>query len=208
MKIVITAGPTREPIDPVRFLSNRSSGKMGYAIAAAAIEREHDVTLISGPVGLASPDGVKLISVLTADEMFAAVHAHLEGIDVLVMAAAVADFKPAEYTAQKIKKDQQLTHIALVPTRDILKSLCDCEKNFHVVGFAAETESVAENALKKLHQKKLDLIVANDVSRIDTGFESDDNEITLYFRNGKISTFSRSSKQKLARKLMVIFETF
>lgn len=206
MKFLITAGPTREPIDPVRFLSNRSSGKMGYAIARAALAAQHEVVLISGPVGLRPPARAQLVSVLTSDEMFAAVQRHLDECDCLVMCAAVADFKPAEFRAQKIKKQDGLTQITLTPTRDILRSLKITRKEIVVIGFAAETESLHENAQKKLREKNCALIVGNDVSRMDTGLESDDNELVLFFRDGEKRILPRARKVVLARKLLKIFE--
>lgn len=206
MKFLVTAGPTREPIDPVRFISNRSSGKMGYAIAAAAIEAGHDVILVSGPVCIPPPPGAKLIAVNTSDEMFEAVHAHLNGIDIAVMCAAVADFKPAFFSSKKIKKSGGMENIPLVPTRDILASLAQMQKKFLIVGFAAETNDVRENALRKLRKKKCDVVIANDVSRMDTGMESDLNELTLFYSSGKTVSLPREEKNFLARKLMRFFE--
>lgn len=212
MKILITAGPTREPIDPVRFLSNRSSGKMGYAIAQAALDAGHEVTLISGPVCIALPaeaandDRVKIIRVTTSDEMFDAVHAHFASHDLAVLAAAVSDFKPAQISPQKLKKQNGIPQLSFVPTRDILASLSSLAKKKCVVGFAAETESLAENALKKLREKKCDLIIGNDVSRMGTCFESDCNELALFFPDGKTERLPRETKSGLAKKLIQIFE--
>ena len=206
MKFLITAGPTREPIDPVRFISNRSSGKMGYAIADAAVKAGHDVILISGPVCLKPPRGVELVAINTSDEMYDAVHANLKGIDIIVMSAAVADFKPASYVPHKIKKHRGLERISLAPTRDILSSLAKSKKSFLVAGFAAETESLHENALKKLREKKCDLIIGNDVSRMDAGIGSDANEITLFYKSGNIELMRLEKKTRLAKKLVVIFE--
>jgi phosphopantothenoylcysteine decarboxylase/phosphopantothenate--cysteine ligase len=206
MRFLITAGPTREPIDPVRFISNRSSGKMGYAIAQAALDAGHEVILISGPVCLRPPHGARLIEVTTSDEMFDAVHHHLDGIDIVVMSAAVADFKPANYIAKKIKKCHGLETIPLTPTRDILSSLAQTRKKITIVGFAAETDSLRENALKKLREKKCDLIIGNDVSRMDTGLESDDNELTLFYKCGNVCSLPREKKTLLAKKLVKIFE--
>ena len=141
MKFVVTAGPTREPIDPIRFLSNRSSGKMGYAIASAAIEEGHEVILISGPVALSPPVAARVIQVTTSDEMYEAVHGALAKTDVLVMCAAVADYKPAATAKEKIKKGDEALSLELVPTRDILKSLPKT-RDYFVVGFAAETDDV------------------------------------------------------------------
>ena len=208
MRFLVTAGPTREPIDPVRFLSNRSSGKMGYAVAAAARDAGHAVTLISGPVAIAPPAAVNVVRLITAAEMFDAVHAHIAATDVLVMCAAVADFTPARAATQKIKKDARAQFVLeLAPTRDILSSLRDIPPPRPlIVGFAAETENVAEFARKKLREKNCDLIVANDVSRMDTGFESDDNALTLFFASGETRVLPRASKQKLAARLVEICE--
>ena len=206
MKFLITAGPTREPIDPVRYISNRSSGKMGYAMAAAAIKAGHDVILVSGPVCIKPPRGAQLVKVITADEMYEAVHAHLDGIDIAVMCAAVADFKPAEFSARKIKKSAGLEKILLVPTRDILASLGKMKKKFCLVGFAAETDLLRENALKKLREKNCALIIGNDASRMDTGMESDLNELTLFYKSGKTGCIPRAKKTFLAKKLVMIFE--
>lgn len=206
MKFLITAGPTREPIDPVRFISNRSSGKMGYAIAQAALRAGHEVILVSGPVSLRPPRGAELVRVTTSDEMYEAVHAHLHGIDIAVMCAAVADFKPANYAAHKIKKHTGIDNIPLVPTRDILASLGRARKKFLIAGFAAETDSLRENALKKMREKNCDLIIGNDVSRMDTGMESDDNELTLFYKSGETVSIPRAKKTILAKKLVIIFQ--
>ena len=202
MRFLITAGPTREPIDPVRYLSNRSSGKMGYAVAEAALEAGHEVDLISGPVNLDPPDGVHFTPVSTADEMHDAVHQHLDHCDVVVMCAAVADYKPAKVSPQKIKKSANPLSLELVPTRDILASLSTPDREYLVVGFAAETDDVENNAQKKLEAKNCDIIVANDVA---VGMESDENEVTILFRNGEKQKISRSSKKNVARELVKIF---
>jgi phosphopantothenoylcysteine decarboxylase / phosphopantothenate---cysteine ligase len=208
MNFLVTAGPTREPIDPVRFISNRSSGKMGYAIAQAALDAGHDVVLVSGPVCLAPPARAELVRITTSDEMFDAVQQRItrRDVDVLVMCAAIADFKPAEYHAHKIKKSAGLAHVALIPTRDVLRSLAWPQKKIVVVGFAAETQSLAENAKKKLREKNCDVIAANDVSRMDTGFESDENELTLFFHSGEARTLTRANKVLLAKKLVDVCE--
>ena len=205
MRFLITAGPTREPIDPVRYISNRSSGKMGYAIAEAALEAGHDVILISGPVTLNPPRGAHFISILTSDEMHDAVRRHLRDCDILVMCAAVADYKPAKVSAQKMKKRNEALSLELVPTRDILASLLKRDRRFLVVGFAAETNDLEGNAQKKLRVKNCDIIVANDVSRADSGMESDANEVTIFFRNGEKENISRASKKIIARTLVKIF---
>jgi phosphopantothenoylcysteine decarboxylase / phosphopantothenate---cysteine ligase len=204
VKFVVTAGPTREPLDPVRYLSNRSSGKMGYAIAAAALEEHHAVTLISGPVALAAPLGAKIVHVTTGDEMFDAVATHLGNCDVLVMCAAVCDYKPARYTPQKMEKQRAPFSLALVPTRDILASLTSAPLSCFVVGFAAETQEMETNAARKLVEKNCDLLVANDVSRADVGMDSEDNELLIFFKNGKRKNLPRAKKTELARALLEI----
>jgi phosphopantothenoylcysteine synthetase/decarboxylase len=204
VKFVLTAGTTREPLDPVRYLSNRSSGKMGYAIAAAALEEDHAVTLISGPVALAAPSGADIVRVTTGDEMFDAVAARIDRCDVLVMCAAVCDYRPAHYTPQKMKKERVPFSLALEPTRDILASLTNRSHRCFVVGFAAETQELAVNAARKLLEKKCDLLVANDVSREDVGMDSDDNELLIFFKNGERKNLPRAKKTDLARALLKI----
>ena len=208
MRFLITAGPTREPIDPVRYISNRSSGKMGYAIAEVALEAGHDVVLISGPVNLDPPRGAHLISILTGDEIYDAVHEHAHGCDVLVMCAAVADYKPQNVSATKIKKRDASLSLELIPTRDILSSLQNKDRQFLVVGFAAETNDLEANAQKKLQTKHCDVIVANDVSRADSGMESDQNEVTIFFRSGETKNISRAPKKIIARELVKIFSKY
>jgi phosphopantothenoylcysteine decarboxylase / phosphopantothenate---cysteine ligase len=203
VRFLITAGPTREPIDPVRYISNRSSGKMGYAIAEAAIDAGHDVILISGPVNLEPPRNAQFISVSTSDEMFDAVHRHSDDSDVCVLCAAVADYKPAEVSPAKIKKRAGRMSLELIPTCDILDSLgCREDRKFLLVGFAAETDHVEENATKKLRQKDCDIIVANDAR---VGMESDENELLVLFLDGEMKRFSRAPKTFLARELVKIF---
>ena len=203
----MTAGPTREPIDPVRFISNRSSGKMGYAIAEAAIEHGDDVTLISGPVSLAAPAGVRVIRITTSDELHDAVHASIEESDVLVMCAAVSDYKPLSLAGQKLEKQDGTFALQLTPTRDILRSLPTENRSYLVVGFAAETHDVAASAQRKLREKNCDLIVANDVSRSDSGMESDDNEVTIYSLGEEPKSISRSPKKIIAREILkIVFE--
>jgi phosphopantothenoylcysteine decarboxylase/phosphopantothenate--cysteine ligase len=204
VRLIVTAGPTREPIDPVRYLSNRSSGKMGYAIAEAALAAGHSVILVSGPVSLVPPSGAKLVRVTTSDEMHDAVHAHLAACDVLVMCAAVADYKPAAFSTHKIKKQKNALTLELIPTRDILASLTRPSPEFLVVGFAAETDDLEANAQKKLRDKKCDIVVANDVSGNESGMESDQNEVTIFFRNGEKEKISRAPKKIIARALVKI----
>jgi phosphopantothenoylcysteine decarboxylase/phosphopantothenate--cysteine ligase len=202
VRFLVTAGPTREPIDPVRYLSNRSSGKMGYAIAEAAIEAGHEVVLISGPANLDPPARAQLASVSTAEEMHAEIDRHLADCDVVVMCAAVADYKPAKVSAQKIKKQNAPLALELVPTRDILASLGKQDRQYLLVGFAAETNDVEENAQKKLREKNCDMIVANDVSGADSGMDSDENEVTVFFRGGEKEKISRDSKKNVACELV------
>ena len=204
MRFVVTAGPTREPIDPIRYLSNRSSGKMGFAIAEAAIEAGHDVVLISGPVNLEPPKGAQFVSTLTSDEMHDAVHRHVAGCDVLVMCAAVADYKPAKIAPQKIKKREAMLSLELVRTKDILASLAKEDRQFLVVGFAAETNDLEENAKKKLRDKNCDIVVANNVSNADVGMESAENEVSILFRNGEKKKIPRTLKKNIARELIKI----
>ena len=203
MTFLITAGPTREPIDPVRYISNRSSGKMGYAIAEAALDAGHDVILISGPVNLAPPHKAKFISVSTSDEMFDAVHQHADSSDVCVLCAAVADYKPAQVSPVKIKKCAAQVSLELIRTRDILESLGQRQnRQFLLVGFAAETDHLEANATRKLREKNCDMIVAND-ARI--GMETDENELLIVFRNGETKKISRAPKTFLAHELVKIF---
>ncbi len=204
MRFVVTAGPTREAIDPVRFISNRSSGKMGYAIAEAALAAGHTVTLISGPAAVPPPDGAQFISITTSDELYREVHRAVSQCDVLVMCAAVSDYKPARAEPRKKKKRNSPFALELIPTRDILASLPKDDRSYLVVGFAAETHDLETNAQKKLQGKNCDLIVANDVSRTDSGMESDENEVMIFFRNGEAQKISRTSKQIIARELVKI----
>jgi phosphopantothenoylcysteine decarboxylase/phosphopantothenate--cysteine ligase len=204
VRFLVTAGPTREAIDPVRFMSNRSSGKMGYAIAEAARDAGHDVTLISGPANIAPPAGTKFISITTSDELHDAVHRAVRDCDVLVMCAAVSDYKPARVEPRKMKKRKEPFALELIPTRDILASLPRENRDYLVVGFAAETHDLESNAQNKLLAKNCDAIVANDVSKTDSGMESDENEVTIFFRGGEIKTISRASKKIIGRELVKI----
>jgi phosphopantothenoylcysteine decarboxylase / phosphopantothenate---cysteine ligase len=208
VRFLITAGPTREPIDPIRYISNRSSGKMGYALSEAALAAGHEVILISGPVNLDPPRGAQLVSVSTSDEMFDAAHQNADKIDICVLCAAVADYKPAVVATQKIKKRNEKIALDLVPTRDILASLSKQDRQFLVVGFAAETTDLEENAKKKLRVKNCDIIVANDVSGANSGIESDVNEVTIFFQNGEKEKISCAPKRIIARKLVKIFSQF
>jgi phosphopantothenoylcysteine decarboxylase / phosphopantothenate---cysteine ligase len=202
VKFVVTAGPTREPLDPVRFLSNRSSGKMGYAIALAALEAQHEVTLISGPVALPPPSGAKFLRVTTGEEMFAATRPEFLDCDVFVMCAAVSDYKPAKYAGEKMPKQRHPFLLPLVPARDILSSLTSEPHRCFVVGFAAETHDLRAHAARKLEEKKCDLLVANDVSRPDLGMEAEENELVIFFKNGEQEKLAREKKSELARHLL------
>ena len=207
LRVLMTAGPTREAIDPVRFLSNRSSGKMGYAVAAAAARAGARVVLVSGPVALASPPGVERIEVESAAQMHQAVVERLDGCDIFIGAAAVADYRPAEVTAQKIKKDQAELSIGLLRTEDILGTVAAREARPFTVGFAAETERVAEYARQKLENKGLDLIAANQVGP-GRGFETDHNALTVIWADGACELPS-ADKTRLAEHLIsLIAERF
>jgi phosphopantothenoylcysteine decarboxylase / phosphopantothenate---cysteine ligase len=204
VRFVVTAGPTRESIDPVRFISNRSSGKMGYAIADAAIAAGHDVTLISGPACVTPPEGARFISLTTSDELHDEVHRAVRECDVLVMCAAVSDYQPAKVWPRKMKKPKKPFALEVLPTRDILASLSRDNRSYLVVGFAAETHDLELNARKKLRTKNCDMIVANDVSKTDSGMESDENAVMIFFRSGESKTISRTSKKIIARELVKI----
>ena len=203
-KLVITAGPTREPLDPVRFLSNRSSGKMGCELAAEALSRGGEVVFISGPTALIPPAKATVINVQTAAEMAREVYRNLPGADALVMAAAVSDFKFETVAPQKIKKNKAPARVGLIRTEDILAGVRQKKrkKGLVVVGFAAETEDVKRNALAKLREKGLDLVVANDVSSSETGFESDFNQVTLFDRRGVVVETGRLTKREISRLIM------
>jgi phosphopantothenoylcysteine decarboxylase/phosphopantothenate--cysteine ligase len=207
--VVVTAGPTREAIDPVRFIGNRSSGKMGYALAAAARSRGANVVLISGPTSLPAPPGVELIRVTTAAEMRDAVVPRAAHADVVVMAAAVADYAPAAATPQKIHKTADTMTLSLVRTPDILAELGaqrGAGERPLLVGFAAETDDVIASARRKQREKKVDLVVANDVSRTDAGFEVDTNEVTLVTAAGE-ETLPLQSKSAIAAQVIQRIET-
>ena len=179
--VLITAGPTQEPIDPVRYVTNRSSGKMGYALAEAAIEAGAQVTLVSGPVNILPPASCNLIPVETAQEMYDAVMHHVRGIDIYIGTAAVADYSPSKIENSKIKKkgNNEALVLKMKENLDILKTVSDMKDRPYMVGFAAETEDLLKNARKKLEKKKIDLIIANDVSDKSIGFDSEENEVTL-----------------------------
>ena len=206
MKILITAGPTREPIDPVRYLTNRSSGKMGYAMAEAAQKRGHSVLLISGPTSLDIPDGVDFIPIETAEDLYQAVESQIGRMDIAIFAAAVADYSPALVSDQKIKKSGNELTLTLKKTKDVLGSAREI-MGFKgtLVGFAAETENVEENARGKCTRKGCDLVVANDVSRKDIGFDSSENEVTLVYPD-RSEALPQDSKEHLAYHLVELIE--
>ena len=200
MRILITAGPTREKIDPVRFISNRSTGKMGYAIAARAAEAGHDVTLISGPVALENPANVKRIFIESAAEMAEAVHTHAPEADVIIMSAAVADYRPAHPFDSKMKKQPGNLFLELERTEDVLGTVGKNKLPGQLlVGFAAETENLETNALDKLQRKNLDWIIANLVS---DGFGNDTNKVVIFNRDGKRFPLDLEEKGTLAKKIV------
>jgi phosphopantothenoylcysteine decarboxylase/phosphopantothenate--cysteine ligase len=199
-KILVTAGPTYEDIDPVRFIGNRSSGKMGYNIAKAAFLRGADVTLISGPVHEYIYPEIRVIMVRSAADMKKAVHEEIKINDILIMAAAVADYKPAEVSNRKMKKEDKLNQIKLCTTEDILSSLKPSKKKR--IGFALETENEKENALKKLKSKNLDLIILNSLKDEMSGFEYNTNKITIIHKNGKQIDFPLKSKFQAANTII------
>lgn len=199
---LITAGPTIEAIDPMRYLTNHSSGKMGYAIAEAAARRGADVTLVSGPTQLSCPKGVKRIEVGSALEMYDAVHQYFEQADVVIKSAAVADFRPSQISSQKIKKNGDHMILELVPNPDILKSLGERKTHQILVGFAAETQNVIEYAKEKIKKKHLDFIVANNISVKDAGFKGDTNIVTLIDKEGRIMAYEKMSKSKLGHIIL------
>jgi len=202
VNILVTAGPTREPIDPVRFIGNRSSGKMGYEIAAAFARDGHTVMLVSGPTSLDVPDGVDFLPVETAAEMHDAVASHIGRMHIAVLVAAVADYTPSIVAKEKIKKSAATLTLELLRTPDILGS-CRSEYGFAgtLVGFAAETENLIINAREKLTRKQCDLIVANDVSKAGIGFESDQNEVCLVYPD-RADQLPLASKHDLAHQLV------
>jgi phosphopantothenoylcysteine decarboxylase/phosphopantothenate--cysteine ligase len=203
-KILVTAGPTREIIDPVRFISNPSSGKMGYAVARAAEQRGAEVILVTGPTGLPEPLNMQVLAVETAAEMQAAVFDHLDQVDIVVKTAAVSDFRPKQSVEHKIKKELEgdSTTLELVKTPDILKAIGQRKNGRFLVGFAAETNDMAEWASRKLAAKNLDMIVANLIGAPDAGFVSDTNQVTLYYPDGGNEALPKMSKDAVAHTLL------
>jgi phosphopantothenoylcysteine decarboxylase/phosphopantothenate--cysteine ligase len=200
--VLITAGPTCEDLDPVRYLTNRSSGKMGYAVAEAAARRGAKTILISGPTALETPSGVQRVNVRTAEEMHRAVDEKFSEATIAIFAAAVADYRPAKSFDQKIKREKEPLTITLEPNADILATVAKNKGNRLVVGFAAETERVAENARKKLTAKNADIVVANDVTAEGAGFDVDTNVVTLFSRDGRDVALPRMSKTEVAQRIL------
>ncbi|MGD8531069.1 MAG: bifunctional phosphopantothenoylcysteine decarboxylase/phosphopantothenate--cysteine ligase CoaBC [Syntrophobacterales bacterium] len=200
-RVLVTAGPTREMLDPVRHLTNPSSGKMGYALASAARRRGAEVTLVSGPSSLAPPHGVKQVQVTTAQEMHEAVMEQFGQMEAVVMAAAVSDYRPKKMAAKKIKKIKAKESLELEKTEDILLRLGELKQGQILVGFAAETEDLLENAKKKLRQKKVDFIVANDLTAADVGFGCDTNEVTILWPGGEVEKLPLKSKELIAMEI-------
>lgn len=205
-KIVITAGGTREAIDPVRYISNRSSGKQGYALAQAALDYGAEVTLISTPTNLREPYGCHLAQVQSADEMYNAVMSEIEDANALIMSAAVADFKPSEFHEEKIKKDKGIDAIKLTRTRDIIAEAAKMKReknlNLKIIGFAAESENLKNNAKKKMTEKEMDMIVANDITEPQAGFSVDTNKVLLMFADGSVEQLPLLQKSEVSEKVI------
>ena len=202
VRLLVTAGGTREAIDPVRYIGNRSSGKMGYAIAAVAAERGAEVILVSGPVSLAAPTGVTRVSVESALEMRDAVLAAFPTVDIVIKAAAVADYRPDVVAEQKIKKQSANMTVNLIKNPDILAELGSSKSSQFLVGFAAETQDLAKNATEKLRRKNLDMLVANDVTQAGAGFESETNIVKVFYQDGVSEELPQMSKLELAAVLL------
>lgn len=203
LRCLISAGPTREFFDPVRFISNPSSGKMGYAIAEAAVAAGWEVTLVSGPVSLPCPAGVTRVDVVSAEEMFAAIDARFDAAEVLIMSAAVSDYRPKTRSTSKVKKDKLELVVEMEPTVDILKTVAARKKSGQfVVGFAAETDDVENYALGKMRSKNCDMMVANRVGVAGSGFMSDDNRVILLTRDGSREEVGPCSKTEIARHIV------
>ncbi|ELC8464541.1 bifunctional phosphopantothenoylcysteine decarboxylase/phosphopantothenate--cysteine ligase CoaBC [Clostridium perfringens] len=205
-KVVVTAGPTMVPIDPVRILTNRSSGKMGYSIAEEARDRGAEVVLISGPTFLRKPNGIKVIDIKTNEDMFNAIKNEFKDADIVIKSAAVADYKAKNYSNEKIKKTGDDLNLIFERDRDILKTLGDMKKNQILVGFAAESSNLKENAKGKLERKNLDYIVANDISKSETGFASDENKVTIISKSGEEVSLEKMSKREVAKNIFDIIK--
>ena len=200
-KVLISAGPTIAPIDPVRYITNRSTGKMGYAIAEEARDRGAEVVLVSGPTNLNPPKDVKIINIKTNEEMKNEILEYFEWADIVIKSAAVADYKPKEYSKEKIKKGEGELNLCLTRDNDILKSLGDMKTHQVLVGFAAESNDVLKNAEKKLKNKNLDFIVANDITASDTGFGSEDNKVVILSKNDEKLELEKMSKKEVATNI-------
>jgi phosphopantothenoylcysteine decarboxylase/phosphopantothenate--cysteine ligase len=196
--ILVTAGPTREYLDPVRYISNRSSGKMGYAIAEAAVERGAKVTLVTGPVSISPPKNVQLVKIMSAKDMYEAVLSHFPESTIVIKSAAVCDYRPKQLANQKMKKTASEMNVELEKTEDILAALGERKTHQILVGFAAETQNVEEYAKGKLAKKNLDLIVANDVTAPDAGFDTDTNRVTIFDKTGKQIDLPLMTKREVA----------
>ncbi|SFB26737.1 bifunctional phosphopantothenoylcysteine decarboxylase/phosphopantothenate--cysteine ligase CoaBC [Clostridium frigidicarnis] len=203
-KVLVTAGPTIAKLDPVRFITNRSTGKMGYAIAEEARDRGANVVLVSGPTSLKKPYGVNIINVNTNEEMLNVVLENFHDSDIVIKSAAVADYKPKNYSNKKIKKGEGDLNIVFERDSDILKTLGDNKSNQILVGFAAESNDLLENAKEKLKRKNLDYIVANDITSNDTGFATDDNKVTIIGEDKSIVSLEKMCKKSVARELFNI----
>lgn len=200
--IMVTAGPTREAIDPVRYISNHSSGKMGYAIAQAALERGADVILISGPVSMTPPAGARFISITSAQDMYEAALKYFDEVDAVIGAAAPADYRPRNVSRTKLKKIEDTLTLELVKNPDIIKALGEAKRFQKVVGFAAETENLEQYAREKLAAKNLDMIVANDVSMADIGFGSDYNAVKIICSDGSMRDVPKATKERVAHIIL------
>jgi phosphopantothenoylcysteine decarboxylase/phosphopantothenate--cysteine ligase len=200
LKVVVTAGPTREPIDPVRYITNRSSGKMGFAVAAAAREAGAEVALVAGPVALPTPAAVRRVDVETAEEMYRVVHDEIGGTDIFIGCAAVADYRPREAAEQKLKRKAAEMDLALVRSPDTLASVAALPRPPFTVGFAAETHDVAAHARDKLERKRIDMIAANQVGP-DCGFDRETNALTVFWPGGELA-LGEGGKGQLARRLV------
>lgn len=206
IRCLVTAGPTREFFDPVRFLSNPSSGKMGYALAEAGLERGWQVHLVSGPVSLPVPEGMGMTRVVTGEEMYRAVHGHFQHCDVLIMTAAIMDYRPREKASTKIKKDQLDMYIEMEPVVDVLATVAGEKKHQLIVGFAAETDHLDTYARQKLEQKNADYIIANYIGGEEGAFERDTNTVFIYSRNAPPVPMGPLPKRRIARDLLAVIE--
>lgn len=205
IRCLITAGPTREFLDPVRYISNPSTGKMGFALAEAAVDAGWTVDLVAGPVAMEEPDGAILYPVVTAEEMYHQVDALFDACDVLIMTAAVSDFRPVQQLARKAKKDEAGLTVAFERTIDILKTVTERKAHQTVVGFAAETHDVEAYARQKLESKRMDWVVANEVGQVGAGFAADTNEVLLIGADGSFKKIGPATKNAIAIQLIELF---